>query len=119
MSGASIDRAESDTDSDSEYSSDSDSSSDSSQTRKRCKRRRARKPPEPPREPPRQPPCNSAADRPSRMQRHINYEHTRHRIRDKISKLSDISTAFYLFIYKLNDTERDFFAEVKTYLTKD
>ena len=79
--------AESGTDSDSEYSSDSDSSSDSSQPRKRLS-------PESPR--------NSAADRPSRVQRRHDYEHARRRIRDKISELSDIDTAIYLLLRKLN-----------------
>ena len=108
--------AESDTDSDSEYSSDVDSSSHSSQARKR-KLRCARKPRKPPRKLPEYP-RNSAANRPSRVQRRHIYEHPRRRIKDKISKLSGINTAIYLYLRNLNDTECDIFVEVKTYLTE-
>ena len=105
-----MDWAESDTDSESECSSNSDSSSDKIQTRKRRKRQRPLKPPEPPR--------NNATDMSFRVQRRHNYEHARRRIKDKKSDLSDINTAFYLFLRKLNETESDFFAEVRKYLTK-
>ena len=88
---------ERDTDSYSEYSSDSYISSNSSQTRIRRKRRRPRKPPEPSHKPS-ESPRNCAADRPSKVKRRHNYEHARRRIRDKISELSEIGTAIYLFL---------------------
>ena len=78
----------------------------------------AQKPREQPRKPP-EPPHNGAEDRPSTVQRRHNYEHARRRTTDKISELSGVESAIYLFLRKLNDTERDFFNEVKTYLTKD
>ena len=112
LSDASLDWAGNDTESESDYSTDDDRSSVSSRTRKR-KRQRVRKPREPP-----DPPRNNAPDRPSRMQRRHNYEHARRRIRDKISELSDIDTAIYLFLHNLNDSKKDIFADVKKYLTK-
>jgi len=110
LSDASLGWAENDSESETEYSTDDDNSSVSSRTRKR--KRRPRKRSEPPDPPPRAP------DRPSRVQRRHNYEHARRRIRDKISKLSDIDTAIYLYLHNLNNNERDFFADVKNYLTK-
>ena len=57
-------------------------------------------------------------DRPSSLQRRHNYKQARRCIRDKISELSDIDTAIYLYLRNLSDTERDFFADVTTYLIK-
>ena len=67
--------------------------------------------------------CASLASRQNhhatrRQTRRHNHEHARRRIRHKIPELSDIDTAIYLFLHNLNDTERDFLFDVKTYLTK-
>ena len=79
-------------------------------TKRYRRRKKLWTPPEPPR--------NNAADRPSRVQRRHIYKHARRRNRDKKSELWDIDTAIYFYLRNLNDTERDFFAEVKTCLTK-
>ena len=86
----------------------SDSASDSVQTKGTRKT-----------EPPPSPHHHRASDLPSRLQRRHNYVHVRLRIREKISIFSDMDVAIYLFLRKLNNAERDFLVDVKTYLTKD
>ena len=105
-------------DSDSEFEDDTSDTTSSSEQSPRRRRRRNRNRTRPPEVPP-QPPEPERASMASQHKRRANYAHARRRIRDRISKMSDIDVALYLFSHNLRDGESDFFADVKEYLTKD